>query len=112
MTVAQRKSWTDGKVEAKRRIIRQSLDETTAEVKLALRYAKLSLPVHIVVPSRHSLAPLMSGPNSAFERCCLAWSVSPVLQWRGMATKLTMQLLVKLGTELGCARHIFHLKIR
>ena len=50
MTVAKRRSSTDDKVEAKRRIIRQSLDQITVEVELALRDAKLSLPVHIVVP--------------------------------------------------------------
>jgi hypothetical protein len=56
MTVAKRKSSTDDKVEAKRKIIRQSLDEITAEVASKMRDANLHCSVNIVVPSRHSLA--------------------------------------------------------
>jgi hypothetical protein len=37
MTVAKRKSSMDDKVEAKRKIIRQSLDEITAEVTADVR---------------------------------------------------------------------------
>jgi hypothetical protein len=55
MTVAKRESPTDDKVEAKRKIIRRSLDEITAEVEQAMRDANLHSSVNIVVPSRHSL---------------------------------------------------------
>jgi hypothetical protein len=55
MTIAKRKSSTDDKVESKRRIIRQSLDEITTEVASMMRYENLHSSVNFVVPSRHSL---------------------------------------------------------
>jgi hypothetical protein len=57
MTVAKRRrnSSTDDKVEAKRKIIRKSLDEITVEIEQALRCANLRSAVSIVVPSRYSL---------------------------------------------------------
>jgi hypothetical protein len=55
MTVAMRKSSTDDKVEAKRKIIRQSLDEITAEVASMMSGENLHSSVNIVVPARHSL---------------------------------------------------------
>jgi hypothetical protein len=55
MTVAKHKSSTDNKVEAKRKIIRQSLDEIAAEVASKMRVENLHSSVNIVVPSRHSL---------------------------------------------------------
>jgi hypothetical protein len=60
MSVAKRKSWTDDKVEAKRKIIRQSLDEITAEVASEMRNTNLWSPISIVVPSRHSLVTVTS----------------------------------------------------
>jgi hypothetical protein len=55
MTAAKRKSSTDDKVEAKRRIIRRSLTEITDEIEQAMRDANLHASINIVVPSRHSL---------------------------------------------------------
>jgi hypothetical protein len=55
MTVANRKSSTDGKVEGKRKIIRQSLDQIKDEIEHALQDANLNSPINIVVPSRYSL---------------------------------------------------------
>ena len=60
MTAAKRKSSADDKVEAKRRIIRQSLHEITAEIEEALRDADLCSSINIVVPSRHSLVTIAS----------------------------------------------------
>jgi hypothetical protein len=56
-----RKSSTDDKVEAKRKIIRRALDEITAEVASKMRGENLHSSVNIVVPSRHSLATI-AGP--------------------------------------------------
>jgi hypothetical protein len=39
MTIAKRKSTTDDKIEAKRKIIRQSLDQITTELETELRHA-------------------------------------------------------------------------
>jgi hypothetical protein len=55
MTVAKRRTSSDDKVEAKRKIIRQSLGEITAEVASKMRGENLHSSVNIVVPSRHSL---------------------------------------------------------
>ena len=60
MTAAKRSSSTDDKVEAKRKIIRKSLNEITAEVASAMRDANLHSPINIVVPSRHSLVTIAS----------------------------------------------------
>jgi hypothetical protein len=60
VSVAKRKSSADDKVEAKRRVIRQSLDEITADVTSAMRGANLRSPVKLVVPSRHSLVTVTS----------------------------------------------------
>jgi hypothetical protein len=65
VSVPKRKSTTDDKVEAKRRIIRQSLNEITAEVATAMRGANLRSPVKLVVPSRHSLVTITSSGNAA-----------------------------------------------
>jgi hypothetical protein len=46
---------TDDKTEAKRKIIRQLLDQITREIEQAMREANLRCPLHIVVPSRYSL---------------------------------------------------------
>jgi hypothetical protein len=57
MTGAKRRhsTSTDDKVEAKRKIIRRSLDEITVEIEQALREANLRSPINIVVPSRNSM---------------------------------------------------------
>jgi hypothetical protein len=55
MTVAKRKSSTDEKTEAKRKVIRRSLDEITDEVASKLRGENLHSSVNIAVPSRYSL---------------------------------------------------------
>jgi hypothetical protein len=55
MTARKRTATTDDKVEAKRKIIRRSLDEITVEVASAMRDANLHSPINIVVPTRHSL---------------------------------------------------------
>ena len=60
MTVSKCKSTTDDKVEAKRKIIRLSLDEITAEVGAKFRNADLRSSIHIAVPSRHSLVTIAS----------------------------------------------------
>jgi hypothetical protein len=62
MTVAKRKSSTDDKAEAKRKVIRRSLDEITDEVAPKMRDNNLHCSVNIVVPSRHSLATI-AGPR-------------------------------------------------
>jgi uncharacterized lipoprotein YajG len=64
VSVPKRKSTTDDKVEAKRRIIRQSLNEITAEVEAAMQDTSLrSSSVSIVVPSRHSLVTISNSGN-------------------------------------------------
>jgi hypothetical protein len=55
VTAPKRKSTTDDKVEAKRKIIRKSIDEIAVEVASAMKDANLHSPVNIVVPTRHSL---------------------------------------------------------
>ena len=60
MAVARHKSLTDDEVEAKRKIIRQSLDEIADEVEDTLRDTNLRSPINIVVPSRHSLVTIAS----------------------------------------------------
>ena len=69
MTAAKRRrgSSTDDKVEAKRRIIRQSIGEITAEVETELRGANLRSAINIVVPSRHSLVTIGGPPATASE---------------------------------------------
>jgi hypothetical protein len=49
------KSSIDDKVEAKRKIVRQSLDQIKDEIEHALHDANLNSPINIVVPSRYSL---------------------------------------------------------
>jgi hypothetical protein len=69
MTVAKRKSSTDDKVEANRRIIRRALDEITAEVASRMRGENLHSSVSIVVPSRHSLVTIGGDlPTEAWSR--------------------------------------------
>ena len=62
MSVTQRRIHRsiDYQVEAKRKVIRQSLAEITVEVENALRDANLYSRVNIVVPSRHSLVTIAS----------------------------------------------------
>jgi hypothetical protein len=55
-TPAQRRhSSVDDQVEAKRKIIRQRLDEINAEVESAMRAENLPSVIQITVPSRYSL---------------------------------------------------------
>jgi hypothetical protein len=63
VSVAKRKSSTDDKVEAKRKIIRQSLDEITAEVEAVMGGENLRSSISLVVPSRHSLVAITSPGN-------------------------------------------------
>jgi osmotically-inducible protein OsmY len=78
MTVAKRKSSTDDKVEAERKIIRRSLDEITAEVASKMRGENLPSSVNIVVPSRHSLVTI-AGPWSSEERTRVSEIVREVI---------------------------------
>jgi len=61
MTIAKRRSSTDDKVEAKRKMLRRSLDAISAEVEAELRKSNLHAGINIVVPSRHSLITI-AGP--------------------------------------------------
>jgi hypothetical protein len=63
VSVAKRKPSTDDKVEAKRKVVRQSLDEITRDVASAMRNANLRSSISIVVPSRHSLVTITSRGN-------------------------------------------------
>ena len=63
MTVSKRRSSTDDKVEAKRKIIRRSLGEITAEVEAELRKSNLHAGIAIVVPSRQSLVTITNQRN-------------------------------------------------
>jgi hypothetical protein len=63
MTVAKRRSSIDDKVEAKRKIIRKSLDEITAEIQHALLCANLRSSISIVVPSRYSIVTFAGSHN-------------------------------------------------
>src|SRR4051812_29038290 len=63
MTAAKRRSTTDDKVEAKRKIIRRSIDEITAEVVTELRKANLRGGINMVVPSRQSLVSITNTYN-------------------------------------------------
>jgi hypothetical protein len=64
MTVAKHKSSTDDKVEAKRKIIRRSLDEITDEIEQALQNANLRSSISIVVPTRYSLFTITSSHDA------------------------------------------------
>jgi hypothetical protein len=87
MTVAKHKSSTDDKVEAKRKIIRRSLDEITAEVEQAMRVANIRSPVHIAVPSRHSLVTIGSTRDLPSE------------EWSRMSSIVCEVIGQKLGRE-------------
>jgi hypothetical protein len=63
VTIAKRRSSTDDKVEAKRKIIRKSLDDIVVEVQHALLSANLHSSVSMVVPSRHSIVTI-AGPDN------------------------------------------------
>jgi hypothetical protein len=67
MTVGKRKSSADDKVEAKRKIIRQSLDEIKAQVERTMQSENLHSRVQIVVPSRHSLVTIACPSDSPSE---------------------------------------------
>jgi hypothetical protein len=58
MTIAAKRrhsSSTDDKVEAKRKMIRRSLDQITSDINSQLESANLRSPIHLVVPSRYSI---------------------------------------------------------
>jgi hypothetical protein len=48
-------------------IIRQLLDQITREIEQAMREANLRRPLHIVVPSRHSLVTIGSSHDLSAE---------------------------------------------
>jgi hypothetical protein len=79
-TRRKRSSSTDDKVEAKRKIIRQSLDEITVAVERTMQRENLRASIHIVVPSRHSLVTI-AGPcdSSPEERARMSSIVCKVL---------------------------------
>jgi hypothetical protein len=66
-TRRKRSSSIDDQVEAKREIIRQSLDEITVAVEQAMQRENLRSRIQIVVPSRHSLATIASPCDSSSE---------------------------------------------
>ena len=86
MTVAKRRrrSSTDDKVEARRKIIRHSIDEITADVISQLRKANLSGGVNIVVPTRHTLVTIASPIDMAPEE----WSPVSEIVRRVVGKKL------------------------
>jgi hypothetical protein len=67
MTVAKRKSSADDTVEAKRKIIRRSLDEIIVAVEQTMRRENLRSRIQIVVPSRHSLVTIAGPCDSSSE---------------------------------------------
>jgi hypothetical protein len=60
MSAVKRTRSTDDKVEPKRRVNRQFLDEITADVTSAMQDANLRSSISIVVPSLHSLVTIDS----------------------------------------------------
>jgi hypothetical protein len=77
MTVAKRRSSSDDKVEAKRKIIRRSLDEITADVACESRKANMCAGVNIGAPTRHTLLTITGQIDMAIEE----WSrVSEVVR--------------------------------
>jgi hypothetical protein len=80
MTVAKRKSSTDDKVEAKRKIIRRTLSEIIVAVEQAMQRENLRSRIEIVVPTRHSLVTI-AGPrdSSSEERSRLSSIVCEVI---------------------------------
>jgi hypothetical protein len=86
MIVAKRKSTTDDKVEAKRKIIRRSLDEITAEIEQELRDANLRSSISIVVPTRYSLFTITSSHDAPNE-------------WQRMSRIVREIVAKKLGSE-------------
>jgi hypothetical protein len=80
MSAVKRTRSTDDKVEAKRRVIRQFLDEITAEVEAEIRNANLRSSISIVVPSRHSLVTISNFGNvPSAERARMSAIVREVL---------------------------------
>jgi hypothetical protein len=92
MTVAKRKLSADDKIEAKRKIIRQSLDEITAEVASKMRGENLHSLVNIVVPSRHSLVTIGCTRDLPSEK------------WSRMSAIVCEVIGQKLGREGLCGR--------
>jgi hypothetical protein len=86
MTVAKHKSSTDDKVEAKRKIIRRSLDEITGEIEQELRDANLRSSISIVVPTRYSLFTITSSHDAPDE-------------WQRMSRIVREIVAKKLGSE-------------
>jgi hypothetical protein len=80
MTVTKRKSSTDDKVEANRKIIRRALDEIIVAVEQAMQRENLRSRIQIVVPSRYSLVTI-AGPcdSSSDERSRLSAIVCEVI---------------------------------
>jgi hypothetical protein len=89
MTVAKRRhsSSTDDKVEAKRKIIRKSIDEIAAEVEAEFRKASLQSRIDIVVPSRCTLVTI-AAPHDV-----------PPHEWSHMSAIVRQVLSQKLGTK-------------
>jgi hypothetical protein len=69
MSAKRRKcsSSTDDKTEAKRKIIRQSLDKIIVAVEQAMQRENLCSRIQIVVPSRHSLVTIAGPCDSSSE---------------------------------------------
>jgi hypothetical protein len=76
MTVAKRKSSTDDKVEAKRKIIRRELDEIIVAVEQAMQRENLRSRIQIVVPTRHSLVTIAGPCDSSPEE---RWRLSSIV---------------------------------
>ena len=72
MTVAKRKSSTDDKIESKRKIIRQSIDEITVAVEQPMQRENLRSRIQIVVPTRHSLVTIAGHGSSSEEQSRLS----------------------------------------
>jgi hypothetical protein len=68
MTVAKRKSSTDDKIEAKRKIIRRTLSEIIVAVEQAMQHENLRSRIQIVVPSRHSLVTISGLPSEEWSQ--------------------------------------------
>jgi hypothetical protein len=61
----------DDSIEAKREIVRQSLDEIAVEITKELRDADLNYPVYLFVPgSRHAVVSMMTPLDPSDEDWC------------------------------------------
>jgi hypothetical protein len=86
-TRRKRSSSTDDKTEAKRKIIRRSLDEIIVAVEQAMQRENLQSRVQIVVPSRHSLVTIASPCDSSSE------------EWARLSSIVSEVVGQKLGRE-------------